>query len=64
MVQKLVKENYRVIFKEMSMDEMRKELRTWKDDDLTWLCEQVALPTEDYEICQCVHEVIKERGLI
>lgn len=57
-------EKMRQFYRNMSNEKRLEEIRLVEDDGLLWLCEVVAMPTEDYEICATVYIVLRERGLI
>lgn len=43
--------------------ELLEAIRGVDDEYLNWICETIAIPTEDYEICTAVHIILEERGL-
>ena len=57
---KVVKSKLRVFLKGKNMEEIKEVLRELDKSSLHVLCE-MSLPDEDYEICQAVQEVLKEK---
>ena len=62
---KAANENLRVFLKDLSQEEMiiRINQLNLSDKSLNFLCEGIALETEDYEICMAVEAIKKERAL-
>lgn len=50
----------------LSKEDMLQEIKNLQlsDKSLNFLCEGIALETEDYEICAAVVAIKKERGLL
>ena len=57
---KVVKTKLRDFLKGKSMNEIKDVLRELDKPSLVVLCE-MSLPDEDYEMCQAVQEVLKEK---
>lgn len=55
-------EKIRVQYRKMSKDELRVRLSREDDETLRWICSDIAMPTEDYEICQVAKDVLFGRG--
>jgi hypothetical protein len=57
---RVVKTKLHAFLKGKDMDEIKDILRELDKNSLHLLCE-MSLPDEDYEICQAVQEVLKEK---
>jgi hypothetical protein len=60
---KSANERLRVFLKDLGKADMKESIEhlNLSDDSLNFLCEGIALETEDYEICAAVTEIKKER---
>ncbi len=56
-----LKKRVRAEYMGLTLEQMKENMRTLEDSTLQFLCE-IALPHEDYEICQAVNEVMEERN--
>lgn len=49
-------------FRGMTKEELHQRFSMIDDETLKWICVDIALPTEDYEVCQMAKQVLNERG--
>ncbi|MCW3073434.1 MAG: hypothetical protein JWP69_503 [Flaviaesturariibacter sp.] len=49
-------------YKEMPKEALRERLSIIDTDTLKWISTELALPSEEYEICQIAKEVLNEKG--
>lgn len=54
-------DNIRVALRGKTKAEIMEALSAQDSATLRWICEQVALPTEDYEICGAAQAILKSR---
>jgi hypothetical protein len=60
------KDKLRILLRQLSKEEMIVKINelNLSDKSLNFLCEGIALETEDYEICAAVQAIKKTRGLV
>ena len=56
------KDKLRIFFRKLTKEERLIEFRLWDNADLSWVCKNVALPTEDYDIGQGAYDILKDRA--
>ncbi|MGQ0737599.1 MAG: hypothetical protein ACT4OJ_00940 [Bacteroidota bacterium] len=49
-------------YKKMTKEQLHERLIMQKTDTLRWICSEIALPAEHYELCQMAKEILTERG--
>ena len=57
----LAKDGIRKFFRKKTKEEMLTSMDELNDHALDWICDKIALPTEDYEICECVRTILSQR---
>ncbi len=61
--QNIMKTKMLEYYKGKSIEEMKAEFRNMDDSILEFICNEIAIDAEMYEICQAVKEVIEEKKL-
>ncbi len=49
-------------YRGMSKSELSERMNMQDTDTLRWICSDIALPAEHYELCQIAKEILNERG--
>lgn len=57
----LAKERLRKYLRKQTKQQIKDGFNHMHEGVLTWAIEYLGLPTEDYEICQALNEIISER---
>jgi hypothetical protein len=49
-------------YKGMTEEQLHERLVMQDTDTLRWICSEIALPAEHYELCQMAKQILNERG--
>ncbi len=52
----------RSLLLELSRAERKEKLSYLEDEELRFICDEIAMPAEEYEICQDAKEILEGRG--